>query len=718
MIMPPSFVTTQSPDKPTIPDPVDAVEDIWPQVFLIEDDAARATRRALPGVSSTTKREITVRVHQIQQGKPDLKSETRYDAGTLEPNDGRAAVALGLLDELRPQPGAVIAAATVYGLNHRFLVGVLARGLNFAVELPPSAAIQPAGRADWSRDGKARVTAQLLAHASWRKVSIVHPTTRQPISFLLADFGLVLRQGIQARLVVFQTGEVLPLQRGTIFALISDEDAAPEQILPVIGWTRWIRLVVRRSERKVMQFSPPRAGTVEPGDRSTAQPALPVRANITLARQQDEAERAMGGLLGQAIALRGQLCRSRSVLTAAEIFAGGGGMGLGFLLSRDHRRRYRLVFSAEVHPVYTQTLRHNHQYWAGLQEPARRTDVPARTVPLDLREEATLAAAREAAATAGGLDVLIGGPPCQGFSSANRNSGHSSNPHNHLVDVFLRYVEELKPRVFLMENVQGIVWTPKGSNGCGPLSTAQDFIDRAQRAGYLIFPKLLDAVWYGVPQHRNRFFILGIAADLGYTAADFGTWGPFPQPTHGPGTPRRYVTVGNAMQDLPWRFNGDQDPEIPYQPDRPLLEANEYLQEMRRGAPDGVIWDHVCSRHAPYVIDRFSELGEGDNWEAIERLLTNYADIRRTHSNIYRRLRRDEPSITIGHYRKSMLVHPTQPRGLTLREACRLQSFPDWFRFAGTVDGTEGGLTHKQQQLANAVCPLVTRAIAEFILRL
>ncbi|MFQ5472211.1 MAG: DNA cytosine methyltransferase, partial [Dehalococcoidia bacterium] len=86
--------------------------------------------------------------------------------------------------------------------------------------------------------------------------------------------------------------------------------------------------------------------------------------------------------------------------------------------------------------------------------------------------------------------------------------------------------------------------------------------------------------------------------------------------------------------------------------------------------------------------------------------------------NIYRRLEWDKPAITIGHYRKSMLVHPDQNRGLSLREACRLQSFPDWFRFAGTHDGRPGGLVHKQQQLANAVCPLVSKAIGTFILGL
>jgi site-specific DNA-cytosine methylase len=123
----------------------------------------------------------------------------------------------------------------------------------------------------------------------------------------------------------------------------------------------------------------------------------------------------------------------------------------------------------------------------------------------------------------------------------------------------------------------------------------------------------------------------------------------------------------------------------------------------------------VTSKHADYVIDRYRKIPAGGNWEDIRDELTNYAEVSRTHSNIYRRLRWDEPSITIGHYRKSMLVHPSQHRGLSLREAARLQSFPDWFRFAGTANGDAGGLVHKQQQLANAVCPLVTKAVAELI---
>jgi site-specific DNA-cytosine methylase len=148
------------------------------------------------------------------------------------------------------------------------------------------------------------------------------------------------------------------------------------------------------------------------------------------------------------------------------------------------------------------------------------------------------------------------------------------------------------------------------------------------------------------------------------------------------------------------------------------MARNEFLRYVRDGAEEAAILNHVTSKHADYVIQRYRNIPPGGNWEAIRDDLTNYANVSRTHSNIYRRLRWAEPSVTIGHYRKSMIVHPSQNRGLSLREAARLQSFPDWFCFAGNADGRAGGLVHRQQQLANAVSPLVTKAIAEFLLSL
>jgi site-specific DNA-cytosine methylase len=190
----------------------------------------------------------------------------------------------------------------------------------------------------------------------------------------------------------------------------------------------------------------------------------------------------------------------------------------------------------------------------------------------------------------------------------------------------------------------------------------------------------------------------------------------FPSPTHGPTCRQPFVTVRQAISDLPFVGNGNSEPNTPYVvPSKEQLNANPFLKAMREGSRSDPITDHITSKHAPYVIERFERIPAGGNWEDIKDMLTNYADADRTHSNIYRRLTWDAPSITIGHYRKSMLIHPSADRGLSLREASRLQSFPDWFRFAGSLEGQPDTIGHKQQQLANAVCPLVTKALAEYL---
>jgi site-specific DNA-cytosine methylase len=190
-------------------------------------------------------------------------------------------------------------------------------------------------------------------------------------------------------------------------------------------------------------------------------------------------------------------------------------------------------------------------------------------------------------------------------------------------------------------------------------------------------------------------------------------------PSHGLSSGSPYTTVRQAISDLPRIANGASDDWLDYtEPSPDTMERNHFLRQMRHGAPRGIITDHIASRHSQYVLDRYRLLRVGQNWKDIVQALTNYTAVERTHSNIYRRLRESGPSITIGHYRKSMIVHPRQCRGLSVREAARLQSFPDWFRFAGTADGRPGGILHKQQQLANAVCPLLSKAIAERLLPL
>src|SRR5205807_6109017 len=115
---------------------------------------------------------------------------------------------------------------------------------------------------------------------------------------------------------------------------------------------------------------------------------------------------------------------------------------------------------------------------------------------------------------------------------------------------------------------------------------------------------------------------------------DFGPWGPFPLPTRVPSTARPYVTVRDAIEDLPGIENGHDAAETGYcSPTAKRLKQNQFLKAMRDGAPERVIWDHVTSRHAEYVIERYRRIPEGGNWQDIADMLSNYADIERTHSN-------------------------------------------------------------------------------------
>src|SRR5262249_40522429 len=161
---------------------------------------------------------------------------------------------------------------------------------------------------------------------------------------------------------------------------------------------------------------------------------------------------------------------------------------------------------------------------------------------------------------------------------ANRNSWSASNPHNELVEIFMKYILRLRPLGFLMENVQGILWTPNA----GTSVSVVDVIERRLKgAGYVLFAKLLDDVSYGVPQNRTRFFLMGLHRDLGYSAEDFGSWGPFPRPSHGDQS-RPFVTVRQAIADLPRIGNGESEERTLYlEPSSEVLHENEFLRYAR-----------------------------------------------------------------------------------------------------------------------------------------
>ena len=282
--------------------------------------------------------------------------------------------------------------------------------------------------------------------------------------------------------------------------------------------------------------------------------------------------------------------------------------------------------------------------------------------------------------------IIMGGPPCQGFSLSNTKTRDMSNPNNRMFEEFVRFVHDIGPTWFVFENVYGLTKFKNGDENI------QDHIEKRFRAiGYEVNSKILYASDYGVPQRRNRLFIVGNKNGIKFEFPDKFDYS---------------VSVDEAIGDLPVLCNGETLMKGKYT--IPFEQATPYAQLMREKSKAPT--QNIVSRNRDYVIERYKYIGEGENWSSIpDRLMGNYADKKRCHSGIYKRLIGSKPSVVISNYRKCMLIHPHQDRGLSVREAARLQSFPDHFIF-------EGPVSYVQQQIGNAVPPLLAKAVMEKIL--
>jgi DNA (cytosine-5)-methyltransferase 1 len=278
----------------------------------------------------------------------------------------------------------------------------------------------------------------------------------------------------------------------------------------------------------------------------------------------------------------------------------------------------------------------------------------------------------------GARTIIFGGPPCQGFSTSNQRTRGDSNQKNWLYQSFVALVRNVMPAWVVFENVRGILETEGGK-------FARMVEDDLRTIGYSVRSGLLNAADFGVPQLRSRFFIV---------ARRDGEAPELPSPTAD-----GHLPVSVAIADLPDLELGASVCELPYS-----RAAEHGYACMLRGQAE-IVSGNLVTNNAPYIVERYRKVPQGGNWEDIpEALMANYADRSRCHTGIYRRLRMDAPSVVLGNFRKNMLIHPLAHRGLSVREAARLQSFPDWYRFSGTI-----GL--QQQQVGNAVPPLLAKAV-------
>ncbi|MBW4055836.1 MAG: DNA cytosine methyltransferase [Proteobacteria bacterium] len=258
-------------------------------------------------------------------------------------------------------------------------------------------------------------------------------------------------------------------------------------------------------------------------------------------------------------------------------------------------------------------------------------------------------------------DIVLGGPPCQGFSVHRTKNAGVDDPRNALILRYFEFVNALRPKVFLMENVPGILWSRHSEY-------LKKFYENGEKTGYFIQnPLVLDARDFGVPQRRKRVFFLGVRNDV-----SFNTEWP-PSPTHGDEKSRQC-----NPKLAPWRIAA----EIFTKPISHIDDNNNHMN------------------HSPEMIDVFKStpLNGGSRFQS-KRILPCHLE-HSGHKDVYGRINPLQPGPTMTtaciNPSKGRFVHPTEHHGITLRHAARFQTFPDEFVF-------KGGLIAAGEQIGNAV---------------
>ena len=303
------------------------------------------------------------------------------------------------------------------------------------------------------------------------------------------------------------------------------------------------------------------------------------------------------------------------------------------------------------------------------------------------------------------VDMIVGGPPCQGFSSLRPSRGTTlDDPRNSLYREYAKYVAALAPRVFLMENVVGLVNATHGG-------LLLDIVRRFERAGYRTDWRILNAANYGVPQKRERFFLIGVRRDV-----KPGLEITFPEPTHHfrgrtigirdrsrrvinefSGLPA--VSAWQAMSDLPSICSGKAADHYDTRP------KNAYQRKMRTASKSLSL--HTAADHNKKMLTVIKHAGSSRSALPDGLVSSGY-------SSCYSRIDPNEPAPTITvkftSPASSKCIHPYDDRAITPREAARLQSFPDHFEFAGSKTEIAG-------QLGNAVPPSLAACLAPSLSR-
>ncbi|GAS83751.1 DNA cytosine methyltransferase [Paenibacillus amylolyticus] len=349
-----------------------------------------------------------------------------------------------------------------------------------------------------------------------------------------------------------------------------------------------------------------------------------------------------------------------SNLNVLDLFCGCGGLSQGFI-----QAGYNVILGVDFDEAALQTFKYNHN-----ETQAIKADLSTDEAFLDIEKNIG----------SKNVDIIIAGPPCQGFSLTGSRDINDSR--NSLYLAVVKAVKRYRPKAFLIENVPGMATLYNGK-------VKEQIINTFQDLGYnvTVTDRPLLAADYGVPQMRKRMFFVGFQKDLGNFE--------IPNPTN---TPETYVTCEQAISDLP-SLEDELGKENDYYPVDP---QSDYQKMMRINAD--TLYNHTATKHTEYVKSVISQVPEGGNYKDLPPGVGES----RKFNEAWTRYHSKRPSRTIdtGHRNH---FHYKYNRVPTIRENARLQSFPDDFVFLGTK-------TQQNRQVGNAVPPLLTYNLAKQIL--
>lgn len=382
-----------------------------------------------------------------------------------------------------------------------------------------------------------------------------------------------------------------------------------------------------------------------------------------------------------------------------DTFAGAGGFSLGFHLTGQ----FDIIGAIEYDQWAADTFKFNHPESTVLVGDIQQYD-----------EDFLLNTFKDKP------DIILGGPPCQGFSIANRKAGVPSDPRNSLFKEFIRLVKIFDPKIMIMENVPNLI---KAKTHDKEL-VINIIVQELQNLGYHVYHTILSATDFGVPQIRKRLVVIASKNPLE---------NPFPQATHT--TENNFhslfndnlkptPTLWDAISDLPEIKAREGAEEMDY-----TRSAKNDFQMYLRGKSKKV-YNHVAMNHSKRMVERFESMSCGDSISDVPEHLRpikrngNGAFSEKLYDQNNRRMHPDRPCHTIAASFYANFVHPFKNRNFTPREGARIQTFPDWYVFQGKPTVVSHKLLQREgreeekhlcqyNQIGNAVPPLLAKAIAD-----